>query len=92
MLLVCMKCVNCSILCLIPFMLQFVYAVCSGVCSIVLSAVRGAVRRRRRWWLGWSRGLMSPLVVCVCCVSGRGVGGLAEGGVWFLSISSVSGA
>ena len=65
MLLVCMKCVNCSILFLIPSMLlQYVYVMCSGVCSIVGRGVRGVVWRRERWFLGWSRGLMSPCWLC----------------------------
>ena len=40
--------------------LQYVYVVCSGVCSIIGRGVQRVVWRRWRWWLGWSRGLMSP--------------------------------
>ena len=72
MLLVCMKCVNCSILFLILSMLSCSMSMlCVLVfCSIVGRGVQGVVWRRGRWWLGWSRGLMSPHWLRVWCVSG----------------------
>ena len=73
--------------------LQYVYLVCSGVCSIIGRGVRGLFGGGGS---GGQAGIRAdvPTGVCVCMlyVGGWGVHGLADGGVWFLHIGSMSGA
>ena len=75
MLLVCMKCVSCSILFLIQSILScsmFMLCVLVSVCSIVGRGLRVVVWRRGRWFSDWSRGLMSPCWLYVWCMGGWG--------------------
>ena len=93
MLLVCMKCVNCFILFLIPSMLSCsMFMLCVLVSVLLLGGVQGVVWRRGLWWSGLCRGLMFLYWLCVWCVGGCGIGGLAGGGFSFLCICFMSGA